>query len=47
MTSPASTADARLLELELLDPLGVHLVRLFRHPGGNWDPPDEKYQPSR
>jgi len=44
MTSPASTADARLLELELLDPLGVHLVRLFRHPGGNWDPPDEKYR---
>jgi len=44
MTSPASSVDARTLELELLDPRLVHLVKLFRHAGGDWDPPDEKYR---
>jgi hypothetical protein len=44
MTSSASTVDARNLELELLDPAAVTLVRLFRHPGGEWEPPDEKYR---
>ena len=44
MTSSASSVDARDLELELLDPYVVRLVRLFRHAGGDWDPPDEKYR---
>ncbi|MEZ2352137.1 RES domain-containing protein [Caballeronia sp. RCC_10] len=32
------------LELELLDPNSETLVRLFSHPGGDWDPPDAKYR---
>ncbi|KND61980.1 hypothetical protein BVER_01484 [Candidatus Burkholderia verschuerenii] len=32
------------LELELLDPNSQPLVRLFSHPGGDWDPPDAKYR---
>ena len=44
MTSSASSVDARNLELELLDPGAVTLVRLFRHPGGEWQPPDDKYR---
>ena len=43
-SSAAATVDARHLELELLDPNRVRLVRLFRHPGGQWDPPEEKYR---
>ncbi|HTI18497.1 MAG TPA: RES domain-containing protein [Trinickia sp.] len=31
--------DARHLELEMLDPNSAHLVRLFRHAGGDWEPP--------
>lgn len=31
--------DSRDLALELLDPGLVPLVRLFRHPKGEWDPP--------
>lgn len=45
MTAPAAaTVDALSLELELLDPNSLRLVRLFRHPGGHWEPPDEKYR---
>jgi hypothetical protein len=35
------------LELELLDPSSVELVRLFRHPGGDWDPPPAAYRNQR
>ncbi|MBN3850079.1 MULTISPECIES: hypothetical protein [Burkholderiaceae] len=34
----------RDLELELLDANSEPLVRLFAHPGGDWDPPEEKYR---
>jgi len=34
----------RDLELELLDPDSERLVRLFRHPGGDWEPPPEAYR---
>ncbi|CAM2192455.1 RES domain protein [Paraburkholderia kururiensis] len=34
----------RDLELELLDANSEPLVRLFGHPGGDWDPPEEKYR---
>lgn len=40
----AASVDARSLELELIDPGSVRLVRLYRSPGGHWDPPDEKYR---
>lgn len=33
------TFRGRDLELELLDPGSTPLVRLFRHSGGEWDPP--------
>ncbi|MBL8474001.1 MAG: RES domain-containing protein [Rhodocyclaceae bacterium] len=45
--SRAATIDARDLKLELLDPNAIRLVRLFRHPGGHWDPPDAKYRTLR
>jgi hypothetical protein len=44
MTTPFSGSD---LQLELLDPDAEQLVRLFRHPGGDWDPPDPKYRNQR
>jgi hypothetical protein len=34
----------RELQLELIDPGSVPLVRLFRHPGGEWEPPREAYR---
>lgn len=33
--------SGRDLEVELLDPGSTALVRLFGHPGGDWDPPPE------
>jgi hypothetical protein len=36
--------SGRDLELELLDPDSTSLVRLFRHPGGEWDPPPEAHR---
>ena len=32
------------LQLELLDPGCTELVRLFRHPGGEWEPPPEQFR---
>ncbi|MEQ1684243.1 MAG: RES domain-containing protein [Burkholderiaceae bacterium] len=32
------------LHFEMLDPDAVHLVRLFRHDGGDWQPPQEQYR---
>lgn len=40
----AATFFGRDLDLELLDPGSVPLVRLYRHPGGDWDPPPEVYR---
>ena len=37
----------RELELELFDPNSEQLVRLFRHPGGEWEAPPEKYRNQR
>lgn len=45
MSRPAAASvDARSLELELVDPGSVRWVRLYRHAGGHWYPPDEKYR---
>jgi len=42
MTAAATGSfDGRDLELELIDPGSAPLVRLFRHKGGDWDPPPE------
>jgi hypothetical protein len=35
------------VQLELLDPRSVTLARLFRHPGGQWDPPPEQHRTLR
>ena len=40
----ARTCSARELELELLDPGSVTLLRLFRHPGGEWEPPPAAFR---
>jgi hypothetical protein len=42
--SLAHTCPARELELELLDPGSVTLVRLFKFPGGEWSPPPPVYR---
>ena len=47
MTVAAVPFDARELDLELLDPGSTPLVRLFRHPGGDWDPPPEVHRKLR
>lgn len=39
--------DGAALDLELLDPMSVGLVRLFRHPGGDWEPPEPQYRNQR
>lgn len=45
MTAPAAASfSGRDLELELLDPDSERLVRLFRRPGGEWEPPPEAYR---
>ena len=44
---PAHTWRARDIELEALDALSVPLVRLFQHPGMDWNPPDPKYRDQR
>ena len=36
--------QAKDLDLELLDPGSTPLVRLFRHPGGKWEPPPEVHR---
>lgn len=36
----------RELELELLDPGGEPLIRLYRHAGGDWEAPPEDYRNS-
>ena len=36
--------DGRDLDLEMLDARSVELMRLFRHPKGEWEPPDPKYR---
>jgi len=43
----ARTCAARELGLELLDPGSVPLYRLFRHPGGDWDPTPAAYRHER
>ncbi|TAH51067.1 MAG: hypothetical protein EYC67_02080 [Betaproteobacteria bacterium] len=40
----ATPFSGRDLELELLDPDGERLVRLFHHPGGDWEPPSVEYR---
>lgn len=35
----SATFEGAQLDLELLDPGGTPLVRLFRHPGGDWQEP--------
>lgn len=40
----AASFSGRDLELELLDPDSERLVRLFRHPGGDWEPPSEAHR---
>jgi hypothetical protein len=40
----AATVRGRDLALELLDPGSETLVRLFRHPGGEWEPPPAIYR---
>jgi hypothetical protein len=42
--SLAQTCPGRELELELLDPGSLTLVRLFRHPGGEWEPPPPAFR---
>lgn len=44
MTAAAGAFPGRDLELELLDPDSERLVRLFRHPGGEWEPPPEAFR---
>lgn len=44
MTVAAATSASfrgRDLDLELLDPNSERLVRLFRHPGADWEPPPQ------
>jgi hypothetical protein len=41
------TFDAADLELQLLDGDSIEWVRLFRHPGGEWDPPPPQYRTLR
>jgi hypothetical protein len=36
--------DGRDLALEMLDAESVELMRLFRHPKGEWEPPDPVYR---
>ena len=42
--SLALSCSARELELELLDPGSETLVRLFRHPGGEWEEPPPAFR---
>ncbi len=42
--SLALTCSARELELELLDPGSQSLVRLFKHPGGEWAEPPPAFR---
>jgi hypothetical protein len=42
--SLAQSCDARELDLELLDPGSETLVRLFRFPGGEWEPTPAAYR---
>ena len=43
-TAAVETFRGRDLELELLDPDSERLVRLFRRPGGEWEPPQEAFR---
>jgi hypothetical protein len=45
--SLAQTCDARDLTLQLLDPGSETLVRLFRHPHGEWAAPPEAFRTLR
>lgn len=47
MTAGSATCSARDLDLEMIDPASVPLVRLYRHVGCDWDEPDPKYRTSR
>lgn len=42
--SLALTCPARELDLELFDPGSVTLLRLFKHPGGEWDAPPAAFR---
>lgn len=44
MTTSAKDFRGRELELELLDPGSLILHRLFKHNGGDWEPPPEVYR---
>jgi hypothetical protein len=45
MTSgPLKTFALRDLEIEVIEPKEVVLTRLYRHAGGDWDPPPEAYR---
>jgi hypothetical protein len=41
------TFEGAQLQVDLLDPFAVTPVRLFRHPGGDWDEPPLEYRNQR
>lgn len=41
------TFEGAQLQVDLLDPLSVTPVRLFRHPGGDWDEPPPQFRTQR
>lgn len=44
MSVGVAAFGGRELKLELLDPNSEQLVRLFRHPGGEWEPPPKEHR---
>lgn len=43
----SATFEGAELELELVDPHALRLVRLFRHPQGDWTPPPPEFRNQR
>lgn len=39
-----ATFEGAQLQLDLVDPASIELVRLFRHAGGHWEPPPPAYR---
>ena len=46
-TAPSATYPANGLDLEMIDPNSVPLVRLYRHDDADWKEPEPKYRNAR